>query len=83
MNRFFSTLTVLAILLFAVGLSLRQSIIQGGDATSLAAQALVGAGLIGTTVVLVRRRYLRSKKINGAGRGADRPLRRLLSAVWS
>ena len=82
MNRFFSTLTVFAILLVAVGLSIRQSIEVGSAGQVLALQAFAGVVLVAGSVFLIRQRYF-PQITKRAGFGLARPIRRLLSSVWS
>lgn len=83
MNRFFTTLTVFAILLVAVGLSIRQSLETGSAGQVLALQAFAGVGLLTGSIFLVRRRYFPRANTKRAGSAAARPIRRLLSSVWS
>ena len=84
MNRFFTTLTVFAMLLLAVVLSVRQTIAAGTVLPMLAIQAVVGLGLITGSLLLVKKRYFTNRqKSNSADHGIGQPIRRLLSAVWS
>ena len=83
MNRFFSTLTVFAILTVGVGLGIRQSLATGADGQIVALQAFAGLGLLTASGFLIRRRYFRRAKLNRASFGLSQPLRRLLAAVWS
>jgi len=83
MNRFFSTLTVFAILLIAVGLSIRQSLEAGSAGQMLALQAFAGVGLVTGSVFLIRRRYFPRINTTRAAAAVARPIRRLLSSVWS
>lgn len=68
MNRTFSTITVLAMLLIAVGLCVKQTFDarEAVSAHSLsllyAAEALVGGLVIAAAVGLLRRRFARQKK---------------------
>ena len=83
MNRFFTTLTVFAISLVAIGLGIRQSFETGPAADVLSLQVFAGVGLLATSGLLLRRRYRRRTNINRPNSGLAQPLRRLLSAVWS
>ena len=83
MNRFFSTLMVFAILLVAVGLTIRQSLETGSGGEVLAVQALAGVGLVTGSALLIRRRYFPRVNTKRAGPALSQPIRRLLSSVWS
>jgi hypothetical protein len=79
MNRFFTTLTVFAMLLLAIGLSVRQTIASGSELPLLAIQAAAGVGLITGCLVLVKKRYFRvRRKSKAAGPAIGQPIRRLL-----
>ena len=83
MNRFFSTLTVFAILLLAVGLSIRQSLETGSAGQVLALEAFAGVGLLTAGLFLVRRRLFLRANTKREGSALPQPIRRLLSFVWS
>lgn len=74
MNRTFSTITVLAMLLIAVGLCVKQTIDAqeaiSGQAISLlyAAEAVVGGLVIVAAVTLLRQRFARNKTMRTSRR---------------
>ena len=89
MNRLVSAISVLAMVLLAVLISARQTLIAGdslGDIATilLAAEVLAAIGILAISGLLMRRILLVSRRPTGRERfEALRPLRRILSAVWS
>jgi hypothetical protein len=90
MNRLFSTLAVLAMLLIAdaicVGetISAREGLGENLTTALLAVEGVMGVGIITGCVVLLRRHYFRHITATRPGRfEVARQLRRLLSTVWS
>ncbi len=90
MNRMISTLTVLTMTLFAVALSMRQTL-QLGDTfgrnetmAMLAVETIFGAIIIAGCAGLLRKKYFGKRVISRPKRfEAVQQLRRLLAAVWS
>jgi hypothetical protein len=89
MNRLFSTLAVLAMMLIAdaicVGetLSARQALGENVTAALLVLEGVVGLGIIVGSVILLRRHYVREIAATHRGRfEVGQQLRRLLSTVW-
>jgi lipopolysaccharide export LptBFGC system permease protein LptF len=82
MNRLFATLAVIAMVLLAIALSVRQMLETGQNfgATLLAALGLV---LMVAGAVAVKRHFERYYGPTRSPFVIAQPLRRLLSAVWS
>jgi hypothetical protein len=90
MDRRHSTITVLGLLLLAVGFCLKQTLefseALGSSAANilLTAGALLAAIIIGSAVFLLRRQYSSWSMLTQPKRfEAFAQLRRLLAAVWS
>lgn len=90
MNRMFSAIAVLAMTLIAIVLSVKQTLavreaLGENRATALLAiEVVAGLALLSAVVLLLRKRFpLVGRSMMTTSVGAARPLRRLLSAVWS
>jgi len=89
MSRSFSAICVLAMMLLAVAICVRQTLIAGdslGDAATilLAAEVLAAVGILTALGLLSWRLLPVPRRATGGQRfEAFRSLRRLLSAVWS
>jgi nitrate reductase gamma subunit len=82
MDRLTSTLTVFAMMLLAVGISLKKTLEMDEVALPLLTiEVLLAVALIAGGVMLVTRRYPR--RTIRARSALVHPLRRLFSAVWS
>ena len=90
MNRLFSTVAVLAMMLTADAICVAETISARGvlgenlTAALLVLEGIVGVGIVTWCAVLLRRKYVRDATAIRAGDFAPlRQLRRLLSTVWS
>ena len=89
MNRLFATLLVFAMILFALTLSVRQTLELRDDLGNLATwlvslQVAIAAALLAIGVLLLRRRFTQQvKTFRRSAFVLPQPLRRLFSAVWS
>lgn len=90
MNRSFSTLTILAMVLLAIAICIRQTLevgesLTGATATTLiVVQSVLAVSVFAVAVLLIRSEYAR--RILALRRSRfeiAQPLRRLLSTVWS
>jgi hypothetical protein len=88
MNKFFASMTVLVLMLFAVGICLRQTL-RYSDELGSAGMALfvvevtIAGGLIASISLLLIRQARKKRSTTREGFAVVEPLRRLLSAVWS
>ena len=89
MNSLFSAICVLAMMLLAVVICVRQTLIAGdslGDVATilLAAEVLAAVGILALSGLLLRKLLPVSRRSTGGQRfEAVRSLRRILAAVWS
>ncbi len=90
MNRMFSAIAVLVMTLIAIVLSMKQTLtvreaLGENRATALLAiEVIAGLAILSFVVLLLRKRFpLVGRSMMTTSVEAARPLRRLLSAVWS
>lgn len=83
MNRLFATLAVMAMLLLAIVISVRQ-MLELGQRSGALVLAIVALALVAASAVVVKRHFEWQKPAVTRSRFAIvQPLRRLFSAVWS
>jgi len=90
MDRFFSTLAIFAMFLFAIWICILQTLeARGSLGTSVTTglimvQIVIGIGMLAGTAALIRKRFRSQGRSPVRGRaGFAQPLRRLFLTVWS
>jgi hypothetical protein len=90
MNRSLSTLTILAMILLAIAICIRQTLevsetLTDATATTLiVVQSVFAASVLALAVLLIRSEYARrTLSLRRSRFEIAQPLRRLLSTVWS
>ena len=86
MNKLFASVFVLALMLFAIVICMRQTIVSGDRlaTTLLTIEIFIATGLIACiALLLLRGRTSRKRIFSREGFAVVQPLRRLLAAVWS
>ena len=90
MNRFFSTLTILAMILLAIAICIRQTLEVSESLTDMAAttlvvaQSVIAVSVLAVAVWLIRVEYARrTPSLRRSRFLIAQPLRRLFSTVWS